>query len=765
MKYSLISLLFISMLIFSCKSSKKSTGSNGVLIKNGTSKYSIIIPTKATLPEKRAGEMLQKYLEQISGVKLRLQYDKVPERPTEILIGNTNRNASKSLKRQSIDLGTDGFHVKSMGGKLAFVGGSKSGVEYGVYSYLEKYHNCRYFHNSEIVIPKNKEVVLGNVELQEVPAFEFRDNYYRPTWDNDYTIWHKLDHANRQEEWSSYWVHTAFTIIPPAKYFKSNPEYFSLYNGKRINDGQLCTTNEDVIRLTIKHLKDDIRKNGKKKYYSVSQNDTGKNCQCDKCSAINKKEGSPSGSILYMINKVAKAMPDITISTLAYTYSRKPPINIRPAKNVQIVLCTIEANRSKSIAKDSESSTFRNDINGWKKLTNNIMIWDYTINFSHLMAPFPNLRVLQPNLQYFKQNGINSIFSQGNLEHGGEFDKLRTYLISKLLWNPNIDIDKTMDNFLNGYYGAASSSIKKYINQMHDAIENTGGELHIYDDPEKAFGTYLTPSLLKDYNKHFDEAEKAVKGNSKYSDRVKTARLSLKYAELEFRKANLKGVKKAYSVDSRSSKISIDNSYEKDLKYFVATADKVGIKKLKEYGTSPQEYYQKSVSKIKSTKVARKSLSGSTTIKAITQPSKKYKGGNINTLIDGVKGHRLQHNTDWLGYEGNDIEFVVDFNESKTVKKVKMDFLANNSALIMDPVKVEYSFSTDGKNYTPISGVKKLPSEHIYGVFLFTFESPQLLNKKFRYLKVKATNMKVMPDWHPKKGETAWLFVDEIVVE
>jgi len=747
MKYSLISLLFVSMFIFSCKSSKKSVDSGGTIIKNGTSKYSIIIPTNASLPEKRAGEQLQKYLQQISGVKLRLQYDRVPERPTEILVGNTNRQASKTLKKQSIDLGTDGFHVKSIDGKLVFVGGSKSGVEYGIYSYLEKYHDCRYFHNSEIVIPKKKDVALGNIDLQEVPSFEFRDNYYRPTFNGEYTAWHKLDHANSGVEWSNYWVHTFFKIIPPAKYFKSNPEYFSLFEGKRINDGQLCTTDENVINLTIKHIKDDIRKNGKKKYYSISQNDTGKNCQCDECAAINKKEGSPSGSILYMVNKVAEALPDVTISTLAYTYSRKPPKNVRPAQNVQIVLATIEANRSKSIAVDTKSSSFRKDINGWKNLTNNIMIWDYTINFSHLMAPFPNLRVLQPNLQYFKNNNINSIFSQGNLEHGGEFAELRSYLISKMMWNSNLNFENTMDEFLSGYYGSAGSSIKKYINQMHDAIEKTGGGLHIYDDPEKSFATSLSPNLLKEYNKHFDEAEKAVKGNSKFLERVKTARLSLKYAELELRKSNLKGIAKAFSVDSKSSKITLDRSFEKDLKYFVATADKAGIKKLKEYGTSPQEYYEKSVSKIKSKKVAKRSLSSKTTIKAITQPSK------------------LHHNTDWLGYEGNDVEFILDFNQSKTVKKVKMDFLANNSALIMDPVKVEYSFSNDGKNFTPFNGVKKLPSEHIYGVFLFTFETSIPINKKFRYLKVKATNMKTMPDWHPQKGHTAWLFVDEIVVE
>ena len=49
------------------------------------------------------------------------------------------------------------------------------------------------------------------------------------------------------------------------------------------------------------------------------------------------------------------------------------------------------------------------------------------------------------------------MFEQGNREVGGEFAELRTYLISKLLWNPYDNVDTLMNDFLNGYYGAAAN--------------------------------------------------------------------------------------------------------------------------------------------------------------------------------------------------------------------------------------------------------------------------------------------------------------------
>ncbi len=123
--------------------------------------------------------------------------------------------------------------------------------------------------------------------------------------------------------------------------------------------------------------------------------------------------------MIAFVNRVAGEFPDKVISTLAYQYTRSAPKNIKPAPNVNIMLCSIECNRSKPIATDPSSASFRKDVEDWGRLTDNIIMWDYVVQFRNLVSPFPNLRVLQPNIQYFAKNNIRMMFQQGRRRQRG----------------------------------------------------------------------------------------------------------------------------------------------------------------------------------------------------------------------------------------------------------------------------------------------------------------------------------------------------------
>ena len=226
-----------------------------------------------------------------------------------------------------------------------------------------------------------------------------------------------------------------------------------------------------------------------------------------------------SGSILAFVNKVADRFPDKIISTLAYQYSRVPPKDILPRKNVNIMLCSIESTRNETL--EAGDTAFASDLKGWGKITNNILVWDYTIRFSNLLAPFPNLRILQPNIQFFWKNNVSALFEQGNIQSGGEMAPLRAYLITKMLWNPYIDSKKTENEFLNRYYGPAAQYIKQYIHLLHDHNQ-TGKEIKmsIFGNPVQDKETFLTTSLIAQYNAIFDKAVQSVKHAPELVDRV-----------------------------------------------------------------------------------------------------------------------------------------------------------------------------------------------------------------------------------------------------
>ncbi|MBX3242688.1 MAG: DUF4838 domain-containing protein [Chitinophagaceae bacterium] len=593
------------------------------LVKKGKSPYTIVMPSKATLVEIEAAKVLQDYLYRITGVTVPTGFDTAEEKPEEILIGKVDRPQTREIVYS--DFGRDGLLIRTAGKKLVITGGYKKGIIYGVYTFLDKYLGCRKFAAEVTYVPKKTVISLPVIDDFQLPAFAFRETYYTEVYDPEYMNWHKLHSVSTRGEEKSEWgyfVHTFHTLLNPEEYGQTNPEYFSYYNGERHAgtvpswDGksvqpaaQLCLTNPDVLEIVCKNLKAAIDKRPEALYWSVSQNDNVNYCRCEHCAALDEKyaafkpeekmlsthggEKYPAlgmGSLLTFINQVADRFPDKIISTLAYQYTRVPPKGIVPRKNVNIMLCSIESSRNDPM--EAGDKPFAEDLIGWGKLTDNILVWDYVIRFSNLLAPFPNLRILQPNLQFLHRNRVSAMFEQGNRDRGGEFANLRAYLISRMLWNPDIDLQKEMDEFLNGYYGAAAPDIKEYINLLHD--HNQAGmevKMSIFGKPADDKETFLSEALLSRYNAIFDRALKKVEKTPDVYVRVKSARLPVYYATLEIAKAEKTGPRGAFDIID--NKLVPKPGIAAMLHEFVYHCVRTGVSRIAEWHTTPKEYLEK----------------------------------------------------------------------------------------------------------------------------------------------------------------------------
>lgn len=592
---------------------------NFVLVKEGSTKSRIIIPVKATVVEIQAAKVLQDYVQRISGASLPILFDSVRQRAGDILIGNVARPELREVPKEKLD--KDGLLIKNTGNSLLITGGTDKGVLYGVYTFLEKYLGCRKYTAAATYVPKKSTIVFGAINDMQLPAFSYRENFYRDATDPEYQLWHKLDsHVGPgKSEWG-YWVHTFETLLSPLEYGEAHPEYFSYYDGKRHAgtipswdgaglqpESQLCLSNPEVLEIVCKNLQAAITKNPEALYWSVSQNDNVNYCRCDNCAALDKQYAAYApeekmysthggskyvalgmGSILTFVNKVAERFPDKIISTLAYQHSRVPPKGIVPRKNVNIMLCSIESPRNSTFEKGD--TAFANDLKGWGKLTNNIIIWDYVIRFSNLFAPFPNLRILQPNLKFMHDNGVSAVFEQGNREIGGEAAELRAYLINKLLWNPNINVDEVMQDFLSGYYGNAAKPIKAYIDLLHDNNEaQSGYKMSIFGKPVQEKETFLSESLITKYNNLFDQAEKAAANNQEVLQRVKTARLPVYYAMLEIAREEKTGKRGAFLSADGNNKTP-NPALVKILYDFAYQCIRNKVTRVTEWKTTPVEY-------------------------------------------------------------------------------------------------------------------------------------------------------------------------------
>jgi hypothetical protein len=423
------------------------------------------------------------------------------------------------------------------------------------------------------------------------------------------------------------------------------------------------------------------------------------------------------------------------------------------------MLCTIECDRSRPLEKFVGDDSFQKDLQDWGKLTSNIYLWDYVVQFRNYLDPFPNLHVLQPNLKFFARNNCRMIFEQGSGGSISEFHELRTYLIAKLLWNPDIDLDAVMNDFLHGYYGKAGSFIKKYIDRMHQALIASGKRLDIYGYPYSAIDSYLTPALLKEYELLFDQAEHAVRDDSLLLRRVKRARLPLEFAILDISMHN-ESEELSY-VKHQHDEVLPRNDMLTRVKAFAGACAENNIVRLEEHGYSPEEF-QANV-KILVEKSLCKNLASGKPVTVLTEWSEKYPVGGGKALTDGVYGVMDCH-FNWLGFENADLEAVIDLDEPTVVRKIRADFMQYPLAWIFLPLKVEYSVSDDGKTFVKVATIiNRIPADK--GKIFLEPVSACFEKTTARYIKIYAESMKLCPDWHRGAGQPAWIFTDEIIVE
>lgn len=511
------------------------------LAEEGRSKYKIIVSNKASPSEKYAAEELKRFIKIIGEVNIPIFDDRVDLCEKEILVGDSRH--LRMLEGLDIDyqgLGDEGFIIKTVNQYLVILGGRLRGTLYGVYTFLEKYVGCRWYTSKISRIPRKDRIIIGEIDHVEIPVLKYREPFYTEAFDGDWAVrnkvngnFAKLDEKRGGKITYYPFVHS-FDQLIPRELYNSHPEYFPLIDGKRVDGyAQRCLSNPDVVKLAIKRVKEWIRQHPDAKIISVSQNDTGKWCQCPDCRALDESEGTPAASIINFVNKIAEAIekeyPDKYIDTLAYQYSRRPPRSLKPRENVIVRLCTIECCFSHPIEScDSrENQEFEKDIIGWSKLTDNLYIWDYVTNFAHYLMPFPNIYSLKPNIRFFIRHHVKGIFEEGNYSPGGhgEFAKLKSYLLAKLLWNPDEDIDVLIDEFLEYYYCRAAKPIREYIDLIHSKVKKDNIHVHIFDPPTSSF---LSDDILMTANNLFDQAEKMAE-NKEIRLRVKVARLPIQY--------------------------------------------------------------------------------------------------------------------------------------------------------------------------------------------------------------------------------------------
>ena len=722
--------LLLIITFFSCTENKLSINKETILKYNIVSEYGDIADT------------------------LNVYFEKSFE--TKLNVSNLKKNKSIVLITKP-NIENDFISIQLKDSLITISSNNKKNLFYATYEFIEKFLNVKWLSTDYTHYEKLSSLnIPDNYNYYYEPPVLTRTVHSKLFYD-DSIFADKLKVTN--EAFPRYVpnarVHTFHRFMPYDVFYEKNPEYYALRNGKRLPT-QLCLTNNAVLEIVKDSVRSFFKSSPISDVISVSQDDNTQYCQCENCSKIDNNEGSPAGSLIHFVNEIAKDFPDKTISTLAYQYTRKPP-KTKPLENVLITLCSIECDRGIPI--DEGCKDFSSDLKGWSILTDNIRIWDYTTQFTNFLAPFPNWGTIRPNINLFVENNAKWIFEQHS-RNDSELFELRSYVMAKLLWDPSLNFNTLIKDFNDKYYGDGGKYITEYISKIQSQIDNTSFFLFLYGDPSQGFDSFLSPQNLSNYDKLFNKALSKVDYNSNYFKRILRSKISIDYAILELYRKNFSDLYKLTFYENSLKKINPE--LIERLNNFRDVCSENNITYMKEMGFTVTDYvsnYQNAL-----TIAIKNNIASGKKVTLETIP-KKYANEDPQVLTDGALGGNSFY-SNWLGFEGNNMEAYVDLNEITEINSLSINFLQVTNHIVFFPKNVEFLQSDDKSNWTSLGRVennlKLNPRSKVNDIQTFSID---VENIKTRYVKVVAKNLSKAPIWHHGADLPSWIFADELIIE
>jgi hypothetical protein len=543
-----------------------------VLAKKSRAMATIILPPAPSSTERIAANELASYLYKITGATFPIRTTDKKPKGTLILIG-------KDIKEP----GPESFRIQTRGNNLSLTGFDDAGVEFAVYTFLEKYLGVRWLWPGELgeVVPGNTTLSIGKIDDAQKPDFLWRDRgpggalwgatsgptemHERArlmgiTKEHQEEV-HRWERRNKWGGWKVYGGHNIAEIFPPQKYSSAHPEYYAWVNGKRAvpgpdfdhkHGGQVCTTEPGVISTAAEWVNNFYDDHPDYQGVHISMNDSGGFCECDRCRSLDTGKTMGGGGIdaqetkgptarkaiitdriFTFANQVAERVqqrhPGKYIFCFAYGPMILPPEKIQLHPNVvpQYTLWSAYKHANPGLKHEHETIAA-----AWAEKAKLAGIYEYHINGS-----WPGMHRLTPsyyaeNIRFLRQKGIKLYQTQS----GDEFstNDLNYYVTGKLLWNASQDENKILADFYEKGFGNSGPAIRRFHERLEKAwIDATRGghDVTCNSIEDQGLSELFNDELMTNCTNDLDTASGAAPTDV-IRQRVDFLRQGLKYTKL-----------------------------------------------------------------------------------------------------------------------------------------------------------------------------------------------------------------------------------------
>ena len=578
-------LAFVAMFAFACTDKNENLGGNGnteipdsgmMLMENSRTDYKILTPAQPSQKEITAAEELQALFFEATGVRLETVADgdaAFREDGKYISLGKTA--LSDGVLDVEERLGNGGFKIKTVGDDILIRGYKETGTLNGVYELLTMLFGFDYFYLDSYALDTGvTDIGLKLYDLEDIPDIEYNENAYQ---------WMTTEAANRYRYFIPEWEidtltgHNSFYYVNPDTYLEDHYKWFD----DNVDPQQLCYTAhgdseeyKSMVEAAFKTLKQELinHPDPVQSRVTFAIQDNGSYCECAECKTQAAKYGTNAAAMIKFLNDLYRKTDEwfaseegsrydreLVIEFYAYLGYKDAPVkktgdayeaiddSVKCIEGVEPRLAYLNTYYTVPLTHEWNASTY-DSIMGWRAVAETVSFFWYNTNYHYYFAPYNSFNSIQDNYRLARDIVVKYVYmlsQHTQTGHSTGYNALNAYLVGKLGWDADADVNALTEKFFKHYFGDAADAMFAQFTDwrvwsLHIEFDfGNYGFNSVYSDPVNE--DYFPQQLLRKWMNYYEQAYAAIEPlketdaaeYAKLYDRIVLESLSTEYLYIE----------------------------------------------------------------------------------------------------------------------------------------------------------------------------------------------------------------------------------------
>ncbi len=520
-KFLLFVSMFLPIAVLGNRPFSAIAGESGFFFKDTRTDWSVELlqPDDPTI--RQAGAEFKRALKIISGADF----------PDSTVSSSENFRVKIGVKPE-LEKTPDLIRIETNGKNLLLVGGSPRSALYAVYEFLRRELGVRWLWPGDDgeFMPVRNELRLPEISISITPGFKYRGFHMCGDWYRvkEFHLWmaRNLLNSHRHGNYSFpdrelgfYRIYSNHNVFPPKECFKTNPEFYSLRNGKRL-ECQICVGSRGCLEVIADKLTGELKNKPDIDVLSLFLPDNQEYCQCEKCSG--KTVSTGFFDFYSELTEILKErFPRLRFATLAYQgYLDVPDTPIQNSEFIEVAThdrCNIHRLNDPSCERNVRVMKLFEE---WKKTGVSIGNYGYEYDiFSNANLFLPFFSVLSDSVKTNQELGSIVILPEVILSPkdgpdervGTVANRISQYVMARMMTDPGADWREILRDYCDYAFGPAAKPIFEYLVEMDRQWYSMPIHRGILGTPAGLAEELITSEILKTAEKKFCEAEKLLR--------------------------------------------------------------------------------------------------------------------------------------------------------------------------------------------------------------------------------------------------------------